>query len=111
MPVIGEVDNADGDGAGGAGQGQGNEQQLNWIDMMQMQPRGRLGSIASIGTYTTDGATTVDGGSDAGWVDWAQLGAGGMGMGTAGGGMGGFSAGLLGEGLAGFDPDMRRASA
>lgn len=60
------------------------EQNNMWLEM---QGRGRLGSIASINTFTTEGATTADG-SD---YDWN-------------------SAGCLVE-PEGFDPDLRRASA
>jgi hypothetical protein len=51
----------------------------------QMQSRGRMGSIASINTYTTDGGTT-EAGSEWG-SDWNVM------------------------GPEGFDPDLRRASA
>jgi len=60
------------------------EQNNMW---MAMQGRGRLGSIASINTFTTEGATTADGSE---W-EWPA------------------SAGLVEP--EGFDPDLRRASA
>jgi len=95
MPPVGEA-------------GSAQQQQIAW---MEMQPRGRLGSIASVETYTTDGGATVDGISE-GWSEW-------MGAGLAQlqqqqqhqPGANGFSGGLLGADLAGFNPEARRASA
>jgi len=105
MPVIGEAD------SGAHGQlDTMTQQHIAWMDM---QPRVRLGSIASIETYTTDGGTTVDGGSD-GWNDWASLGAAQLQpqhQGAMGAGANGYSGGMLDADLAGFDPEARRASA
>ena len=57
------------------------------VAFAEMQPRGRLGSIASINTMTTDGTTTVDG------QDWD------------------WTTGFAMPEVDGFDPDVRRASA
>ncbi|KAK6903822.1 hypothetical protein I203_107330 [Kwoniella mangroviensis CBS 8507] len=72
---------------------------------LAFQQRGRMGSIASVGTYTTDNGNTTDL-EDAGLGDWInQDNTNGIGAAVN------LGEGQGQEGPDGFDPDARRASA